>query len=172
MPPSRPGQRANRFAVPPLVHRPLTETASRRAITRQRGNGRSRSTPTGPKAVGVPAPRCIRRRPLSPFHRPGALYAASWRVLLLFLAVYVGDYIRSAAKCQGRAANSARRRHPPPQEGLPAAVSGPGDGPAAGSAGPVLVQRPSPFPQPRNSAAHSPRPSATPSTQSPRLSAM
>ena len=51
-PPSRPGQRANRFAVPPLVHRPLTETASRRAITRQRGNGRSRSTPTGQTPLG------------------------------------------------------------------------------------------------------------------------
>lgn len=52
-------------------------------------------------AVGVPAPRCIRRRPLSPFHRPGALYAASWRVLLLFLAVYGQDYTGFAPECQG-----------------------------------------------------------------------
>ena len=48
---------------------PSRRAASRRAITRQRCNGRSRSTPTGPKAVGVPAPRCIRRPILSPFHR-------------------------------------------------------------------------------------------------------
>lgn len=60
-------------------------------------------------AVGVPAPRCIRRRPLSPFHRPGALYAASWRVLLLFLAVYGQDYTGFGPKCQGFQGGKAPR---------------------------------------------------------------
>ena len=61
-------------------------------------------------AVGVPAPRCIRRRPLSPFHRPGALYAASWRVLLLFLAVYGQDYSGFGPKCQGFQGEKRPRR--------------------------------------------------------------
>lgn len=64
----------------------------------------------GSWAVGVPAPRCIRRRPLSPFHRPGALYAASWRVLLLFLAVYGQDYTGFGPKCQGFQGGKAPHR--------------------------------------------------------------
>ena len=65
------------FAVPPLLRRPLARAASWSANTLPRGNGRSRSTPTGSKAVGVPAPRCIRRRTLSPFHHTrGSLCSA------------------------------------------------------------------------------------------------
>jgi len=75
------------------VRATLTGGASGRAITRQRCNGRARSTPTGLKAVGVPVQRCIPPLTLSPFHRSGALFAAPREVLFLIITVYIGYYI-------------------------------------------------------------------------------
>ena len=65
------GQRANKFAVPPLVRRFLAKTASRSADTLPRDNGRSRGAPTGKLSFGrrlrgvfrhVSSPSCTGRR--------------------------------------------------------------------------------------------------------------
>ncbi len=99
-PPSRRGQRAKYFAVPPLVRRTFTRTALGRANTRQRGNGRTRSTPTGQNlAVGVPAPRGIRRSALSPFHQTrGSLCSAETGTLPLHHCSWYS--IRFCSACQ------------------------------------------------------------------------
>ena len=67
------------------------------------------------KAVGVPAPRCIRRLLLSPFHHPGVLLAAPCRVLVLFLAVYAGYFIRFCKGCQWRISNSRHIKQKAPE---------------------------------------------------------
>ena len=81
------GQRANKFAVPPLVRRFLAKTASRSADTLPRDNGRSRGAPTGRIFVRAPAPRCISARFLSFLHRPKALCAGNRCLLLRFITV-------------------------------------------------------------------------------------
>lgn len=66
-----PSDRGRKDAVPPLVRRFLAKTASCRANTRRRDNGRTRHSPTGGLPVQAAAPGCISQPVPSPSHQTG-----------------------------------------------------------------------------------------------------
>ena len=125
--PSRSGQRAKTFAVPPLVRRSLAKAASCRSSKRRRGNGRTRSTPTalfpekrfGCRLHGV---FCGRPSPLSTIQ--GLSLQGRLRVLFRFIAVCKGYSIGFTENCQQKfiilpAFRSQRTDTVPPHAGPP-----------------------------------------------------
>ena len=91
----------NAFAVPPLVRRFLTETASWSANTLPRGNGRTRDTPTEPSSDRWDASSAVYSAgvPL-PFPPSRGSLGRAFRVLLRINAIYVRYSIRFTGDCQ------------------------------------------------------------------------
>ena len=87
------------YAVPPLVCRFLTKTASRSASTLLRDNGRTRHTPTAQKCFSEGGSGMYSHAPPAFSHRTKALFAAGMRATSslqhcndITLAVSIADF--------------------------------------------------------------------------------